>query len=55
MHVFVKDNTDNGGLGLVYHQIIKFVFALVEAPALYEIISIRSVAALEETILDELS
>src|SRR5699024_8746742 len=52
--VLLKNSSYHGGLALINHQIVKLMFALVEAPAFDQIITIWSKPALEAARLDEL-
>src|SRR5699024_290620 len=53
--VLFKNSSYHGGLALIDHQIVKLMFALVEAPAFDQIIAIRGEPALEAARLDELT
>ena len=55
MHILVKDDPHNSGLGLVDNQLVNLVLALVVAPASYKVIAIGSKAAFEAAVLDELT
>src|SRR5699024_10609551 len=53
--VLFKNSPYHSGLALIDHQIVKLMFALVEAPAFDQIIAIRGKPALEAARLDELT
>ena len=54
MHVFVKDNPHQVGLGLVDGQIVDLVLALVDPPAFYKVVAIGGVAAFVVALLHHL-
>ena len=55
MHILVKNDPHHGGLGFIDDQIIKFMLALVEAPAFHKVIAVWSKAAFEAATLNELA
>ena len=40
MHILIKDNADNSGLGFVERQLINLMLALIHAPAFHKVIAI---------------
>ena len=55
MHILVKDDPHNGGLGFVDSKLINLMLAFVETPAFDEIIAIGSNAALKTAVLNKLA
>src|SRR5699024_4665281 len=54
MHILVKDNADNSGLGLIESQLVNLMLALIHASAFHKVIAIGRNAALEASILHKL-
>lgn len=42
MHILVKGNADNGGLGFIESQLVDLMLALIHAPAFHKVIAIMS-------------
>ena len=55
MHILIKNDPHNCGLGLVDNQLVDLVLALVEASASNKVIAIGCKAAFEAAVLDELA
>ena len=54
MHVLVKDNVDNSGLGFIERQLVNLMLALIHAPAFHKVIAVGGDATLKASILHEL-
>ena len=55
MHILIKNDPHNSGLGLVDNQLVNLVLALVVSPASNKVITIRGKVAFEAAVLDELA
>ena len=55
MHILIKNDPHNSGLGLVDNQLVNLMLALVEASASYKVIAIGRKTSFKTAVLDKLA